>query len=488
MLLHVEFPIADLRNFSGERYLPRPNWYKEAIPDADFVRGVGIVRMRPSGGLSGWIGEDKCCDARCVVRMDMDEQRARGFLPFHADIRFRRFYSDGLALSKFDIGFDTRRAFSGDELLRYLGTVAALPIRVRVQPPLSWLTRARLQLRSRLGMRRGSHFARVPLIRAGAALAQFYAFTTTEHGTPVAMKRSVDAGSAAIFIEATKDELRPDDLPAAAKLVQLPASDFVLYHWWRTFLGCETPIWLCLRERGHKDDPVRNLRGYLLRLHAEHQVFVRVLNAYDKDTIDPKPRTPQGERFQEYLDRTSKRVLRVEAKTKKIADSNDLLATNTVISEQRRAELLDKLQKIVTRKNVYRQSAKSVGAIALGANPDIYVRSGIIEFIHGGLRWKISRKGRMTPKTSRTAAFIFGVTYVTVLLIVNLIIRSPSPTQYQTFRIILALAAGGVGSMIPGILQIDMKVGAKFALHAAGALALFVVVYFFSPGMPPSSP
>jgi hypothetical protein len=45
----------------------------------------------------------------------------------------------------------------------------------------------------------------------------------------------------------------------------------------------------------------------------------------------------------------------------------------------------------------------------------------------------------------------------------------------------LALAGGGVGAVIPGFLDVSMKVGTKLALRAGGALAVFVVLYFWSP-------
>ena len=53
----------------------------------------------------------------------------------------------------------------------------------------------------------------------------------------------------------------------------------------------------------------------------------------------------------------------------------------------------------------------------------------------------------------------------------------------------LALAGGGVGAVIPGFLDVSMKAGAKLALRAGGALAVFVVLYFWSPAhwAPPST-
>jgi len=65
------------------------------------------------------------------------------------------------------------------------------------------------------------------------------------------------------------------------------------------------------------------------------------------------------------------------------------------------------------------------------------------------------------------------------------IFPSPTKPQYEIFRIVIALAAGGVGAVVPGLLSLQMNLGLtsnqKVVLRAGGALAVFVVVYFYSP-------
>lgn len=78
-------------------------------------------------------------------------------------------------------------------------------------------------------------------------------------------------------------------------------------------------------------------------------------------------------------------------------------------------------------------------------------------------------------------AFLFGVIFLLALLIIAILIESPSDSQQRIFRAILALAAGGIGAVIPGLLNIKMESGKHFSLRAAGALALFVIVYLLSP-------
>ena len=74
-------------------------------------------------------------------------------------------------------------------------------------------------------------------------------------------------------------------------------------------------------------------------------------------------------------------------------------------------------------------------------------------------------------------AFAFGLLFVIVLLGLALAIPSPTDFQYTVFRIVLALAAAGVAAMLPGFLSVDISAG----IRAGGALAVFIIVYFFSP-------
>ena len=73
-------------------------------------------------------------------------------------------------------------------------------------------------------------------------------------------------------------------------------------------------------------------------------------------------------------------------------------------------------------------------------------------------------------------AFIFGVVFVAALLGFVLAVPHPTVEQFEVIRIILALAAGGVAAMIPGLLKLQLGVGANLTLRAGGALAVFAIV------------
>ena len=83
----------------------------------------------------------------------------------------------------------------------------------------------------------------------------------------------------------------------------------------------------------------------------------------------------------------------------------------------------------------------------------------------------------------KIAGLIFGVTFVTALLALSVLIPEPSPTQYATFKTILAIAAAGVGGILAGTIHVEGSIQ-KWSLRAGGAIALFIIVFFFTPTLP----
>ncbi len=75
----------------------------------------------------------------------------------------------------------------------------------------------------------------------------------------------------------------------------------------------------------------------------------------------------------------------------------------------------------------------------------------------------------------RTAVIMGGIA---LLLVFGAVLWKPDPSesQYLVFRIMLALGAAGVAAAIPGFLNVNYK----NIISAGGALAVFVVVLFFT--------
>ena len=84
----------------------------------------------------------------------------------------------------------------------------------------------------------------------------------------------------------------------------------------------------------------------------------------------------------------------------------------------------------------------------------------------------------------RWAAFVFGVSFLLIIIILVLFIPTPTASQISVFQTVLALAAAGIATCIPGFLEVEVKA----YIRAGGAIAVFVIVYFFSPAYITSEP
>jgi hypothetical protein len=56
-------------------------------------------------------------------------------------------------------------------------------------------------------------------------------------------------------------------------------------------------------------------------------------------------------------------------------------------------------------------------------------------------------------------------------------VPQPTAPQWFVFRVILALAAAGIGAVVPGFISVNVKP----YVRAGGAIALFVVIYLLNP-------
>lgn len=76
-----------------------------------------------------------------------------------------------------------------------------------------------------------------------------------------------------------------------------------------------------------------------------------------------------------------------------------------------------------------------------------------------------------------TVAVSSGIVFLIAILLIAIFFPDPTNFQYTVFRIILALAAAAFATVIPGIIEVNINK----MLKATGALAVFVIVYFYSP-------
>ncbi len=75
------------------------------------------------------------------------------------------------------------------------------------------------------------------------------------------------------------------------------------------------------------------------------------------------------------------------------------------------------------------------------------------------------------------AAAAFAVVFIATILVLAFRFPRPTPFQYTVSRIVLALACAGFATLISGFIEVTIPNFVK----AGGALAIFAIVYFYSP-------
>ena len=83
----------------------------------------------------------------------------------------------------------------------------------------------------------------------------------------------------------------------------------------------------------------------------------------------------------------------------------------------------------------------------------------------------------MNKSTQIASAFSFGLAILAIMLGIAVFYPYPSSFQLFVFRVVLALAAGGVAAMLPGFLTVALP---PF-MRAGGAIAVFALIYFYNP-------
>jgi hypothetical protein len=472
MLIHVQFPVVDLRGMVGgeNSRLPVPSW-PAPLRDEEFIRSTGIIRKRPKGGLQGWIAEEHYCDARQLMKLDSKSVAGVDLGWWKFRVAFRRFYFDGTAVAKFEIGFTTYKSFAllhDDALNDLLSALLSMPVRVG---------------------RQGKKPLNCPLIESGKAIATLYGSASNRHRGTGSVRWSrfkqngvrslVIAGTPAIFVEISPRDISTANLPAARRIATKDA-DLQLFYWRYRIGGRFFPVWAAVHPDYDKISEMRKLRLYLLRLNAENQTLIRVLKAINSDQIRPEPRSAHCDVLQAYLNKATTQIIQLSEKSREFAATNDKLlslaaaAAETFLTPEERHSALSQLESLQIRKNIFwkikiQDTLEDLNAALKfdETKHSIVLQANTINI--GGIN--------MSKDQEKLIAVLFGAAFLVALLVLAIVFPQPTSFQYTVFRIVLAVAAAGFVSMTPGFLQVRISNW----LRAGGALGVFIVIYFFSP-------
>ena len=75
-----------------------------------------------------------------------------------------------------------------------------------------------------------------------------------------------------------------------------------------------------------------------------------------------------------------------------------------------------------------------------------------------------------------------GVLFLVLMLVVSIKIPKPTEHQRNTFRTVLAIGVAFMAQVLSGFLDVESEV-AGWGIKAGGPMGVFVLVYFFKPGM-----
>jgi len=83
---------------------------------------------------------------------------------------------------------------------------------------------------------------------------------------------------------------------------------------------------------------------------------------------------------------------------------------------------------------------------------------------------------RSTPQ-ERLLVFIFGTIFLALILLIAVFEPDLNARSFFIVRVALALAGAGIAALIPGFLNVQVS----NYIRAGGAIAVFIVIYFFNP-------
>lgn len=146
----------------------------------------------------------------------------------------------------------------------------------------------------------------------------------------------------------------------------------------------------------------------------------------------------------------------------------------------------------LTRSDAEKPVMNSVEGMDSKSTTDAFYRNGSDQQQTSLLLRQIAEKLHLTNMYSWIipVGFIIGTLACAVILI--LVMKQPNPTipQLVIFRIVLALGGAAFSMALTGFITIRMNLPGKGYIIAGGTLAVFLVLFFFSPdlGLSSSSP
>lgn len=359
MLVAYQLPLADSRPFlDGDTHrLARPTWPRPRL-DESYIRSFGGVKKRLKGGAGDGLGESAYCRAARAVRFlptlegfpEPDRPLAKAF-----SCAFRRFLSDGRAVSRFEMGLREGpgcRRLSGlgpADCSRLIRIVLSLPVRVPTG---------------------GDTEVKCELVDFAKPLAAHYLRSTTARiaGQPQPTEPWwISPGPPLLVVEYNQDEI----LGLPPYCLRVPGTEsweFEFHHLSFQYKGRLIGVWFLGWKPGAVSqtalDTIRRLRIHLFRLHAERECLQQVLWAIAEKRIKITARTDASDALQRYLDESIKLLSRETFAGLPQGDIQTAQQVDDLVNPDQRPELLAQLKDI--RKTLFEKLTRATGGTPAG--------------------------------------------------------------------------------------------------------------------------
>ena len=302
-----QFPLVDLRPLlpdSGK--CSNPQWTTLGKNEKYFIRNFGEIKKRRAGGSDDWLAEDYLCDARNALHFE--NLQAKGFsyaAGKQASVihSYRRYYSDGRFLGKFEIGL----VDNAEKKINHATDKTPRPLAANV-----------LRHYSNLAVRMNKESLK--LYELGQPLADDYCRNTTITGYPKKEKQhAVLPGEIILLVSFSDPELFT--LPEKCFLVQsipLPAENKMIHLYGYRFAheGLQFKVWFIEMPPGEDSaeakEKLRNLRINLLRIHSEKETIRLIINSIGKGRITLQPQSKEALLLGSYFKKTAEKIFQKE--------------------------------------------------------------------------------------------------------------------------------------------------------------------------------
>lgn len=304
MLLIIQYTITDYRRLIDYNcgLLSSPDW--PSPDEEEFIKSMGQIGNRNSGGLNNWVGESKICLAKKAIKINkwLSFSKSKSY---NIKLIFRRFYFDGFVSGKYEFGFNIDPRNDYIPISKIIEDLFSLTVRIPstgYQEQLSLLGNAEDELK-----------------------AQYLSSTTYIKAPLNTTQEQVICSPPNIFIEKKKDE--KVKLGIKGSSIHMDKINLTIYHFNLKLKIKENhkrdcSLWLLenantnlfkLDYDENANKRIRDIRVFLSRINSTRISLKEVLNEIKDGNIKPTPRSVESNILQEFMLSSIKNILRKES-------------------------------------------------------------------------------------------------------------------------------------------------------------------------------